>query len=139
MLPNFHENEQILIDKVSIKYSDFKRGEVVIIKHPEDPGIMLIKRIVGLPGDIFEIADGDVFINNERLEEPYLLAQNSTFGDSKIQEGLSLIVPEGSYVLLGDNREDSLDSRSWGALDGSFIVGKGLLVYAPISNFRLVH
>src|SRR3989344_1564993 len=139
MLPNFHDSEQILIEKVSLKYREIKRGDVVIVKHPENHNVLLLKRVVGLPGETFEISNGRIFINGEGLDEPYLFEQNVTLGKESIPDDETLLIPNDGYVVLGDNRDDSLDSRNWGPLKKNLIVGRNLLVYAPITNFRLAH
>ncbi len=138
MLPNFHDSEQILVEKVSLKYREIGRGDVVIVKHPENHSTLLLKRVIGLPGETFEISNGNVFINGESLDEPYLFEQNVTLGKVSIPDNVALLIPSNSYVVLGDNRDDSLDSRNWGPLEKNLIVGRNLLVYAPIANFRLV-
>ncbi len=103
-----------------------QRGDIIIFRFPDDESILYIKRIVGMPGETVNIRDGKVFINGEELDEPYLTVQ--TEGDYGPYE-----VPEGHYFMLGDNRNNSADSRFWNNtyLSEEKIVGKAVLRYWP--------
>ena len=106
--------------------SDPKRYDIVIFKYPDDESILYIKRVIGMPGETVEIKDGDVFIDGNKLEEPYLtVATEGDFGPYK--------VPEDHYFMLGDNRNNSADSRYWKNtyLSREGIVGKAVLRYWP--------
>jgi signal peptidase I len=134
MTPNFHDEEQLLAEKISLELKKLERGEVVIFHLPEDPEELIIKRIVGLPGEIIKISEGSVFINGEKLEEPYLEDDMKTAAASKLKEGEEHTIGNNSYILMGDNREKSKDSRFWGELNEKNIVGR---VIFPI-NFDLL-
>jgi signal peptidase I len=138
MLPTFEDREQIIVEKISVKYEALKRGEVVVVKHPDNPKIFLIKRVVGLPGELFTISAGKVHINKAVLEEPYLSASIKTTSKPYIGENEDFVIPGGTYVLLGDNRENSADSRLWGPVSEDSIVGRTFMVYYPLKNIRLV-
>lgn len=107
-------------------FDEPKRGDIVIFKYPDDEKVLYIKRIIGMPGDTVDVKDGKVFINDEVLDEPYLrVITEGKYGPYK--------VPEGSYFMMGDNRNRSADSRFW---DNTFlkkegIVGKAWLRYYP--------
>ena len=138
MDPTFVDKEQIIAEKISIKFKELERGEIVIFKHPEYNNKLIIKRIVGLPGEEVTITRGDVYINGQLLDESYLGNSVKTKPSSEISEGEKYIIPENEYVLLGDNRENSNDSRDWGTLSKDLITGRAFLVYYPLSDLRLV-
>jgi signal peptidase I len=138
MIPNFHDKEQIIAEKLSIKFKPLQRGEIVIFRHPDEPDHLLIKRLVGLPNETIKLEDGFVYINGERLSEPYVLNGGPTPGGNKIEEGMEYKIAYDTYVFLGDNREESTDSRAWGAVPTELIVGRGLLVYYPLDSFRAI-
>lgn len=138
MYPNFHDKEQMLAEKLSTKFIDIKRGEVIIFKHPLEKDRLLIKRVIGLPGETIRISNGLVYINDKFLDEPYLAPGTKTQQEQAFQEGLEYKIPDDSYVVLGDNRLKSTDSREWGFLSKDLIVGRAVLVYYPINRIKLV-
>ena len=118
--------------------SDPKRGDIIVFEYPQNPSQDFIKRIIGLPGETVEIRDKVVYIDGEPLEESY-----TRFVDPRIEWGPRdnwgpKQVPEGSYFCLGDNRDESRDSRFWGFVDRGAIVGKALIFYWSwdSENFR---
>lgn len=135
MAPTLLDKEQILGEKMSLNFKNPKRGEIVIFRHPEEK-ILVIKRIVGLPNETFEIKQGKIFTNGQKLEEPY--ARGETSGGSSLKAGTRYQIPSGSYVVLGDNRQNSMDSRTWGFLSETNIVARAVLVYYPWENLRLI-
>jgi len=138
MLPNYFDKEELIAEKLSVKYEKINRGDIVIVKHPEDERILVIKRVIGLPGEDFKIEGGKVFIDGQVFEEPYLNETSATEGGTKLSEGVTNKIPEDSYVLLGDNRKDSADSRLWGPVKKELLLGKGFFVYKPIENIRFI-
>lgn len=107
-------------------FSEPKRGDIIIFKYPDNEEEIYIKRVIGVPGDIVEIVDGQVYINSEPLDEPYLWEKPyGSFGPYE--------VPEGRYFMLGDNRNNSRDSRSWinKYVSKDQILGKAYWVYYP--------
>jgi len=118
MEPTFFDHEYLVVDEISYRFKDPVRGEVVVFRYPKDPKQFFIKRIIGLPGETIQITDGEVYINGELIEEPYLDEDTLTK-----QERLVTLQPDELYVL-GDNREFSLDSRIFGPLPQEFIVGR---------------
>jgi signal peptidase I len=108
-----------------------RRGDVVVFRFPNQTERDFIKRIIGEPGDVVQVKDGLVFINGRALDEKYILERpNYNFGPET--------VPDGQYFVLGDNRNNSYDSRSWGFVPEGDIVGQAWLSYWPFSNFGLV-
>lgn len=108
-----------------------KRGEIIVADLPPNPSQEIIKRIIGLPGEVVEIKMGKVYINGVPLKEPYLV-------ESTLYEMPPLTIPQDHYFILGDNRNISSDSHSWGTLPYNNIVGKAWLSYWPPGRWRLV-
>jgi signal peptidase I len=109
-----------------------ERGDIIVLKDPRNPSTDLIKRVIGLPGESIEIVDGKVYINDRLLEEPYIEA---AWHDSKPK----ITIPPGEYFVMGDNRDNSLDSRSSqvGLVPEDLIIGKAMISYWPSSKFGL--
>jgi signal peptidase I len=108
------------------------RGDVLVFKYPEEPSRDFIKRVVGLPGETLELKGTQVYINGQPLSEPYALYQRLPDmllpGDVRRAYG-PVTIPEGHYFMMGDNRDDSQDSRYWGFLPAGHIKGRALFVY----------
>ena len=139
MEPSFYEGEYLIVDEISYRFKDFKRGDVIVLKYKDKQGIseFLIKRIVGLPGEEVIISNGKVLIKNEEnpdgyyLEEDYLSENIETFGNIKE------LVSEDNYFILGDNRPNSLDSRYFGSILKDQIVGRVFFRGFPFDRFTL--
>ena len=129
MYPNFYDGEYILTDKVSYRFGNPKRGDVVIFRSPQNKEVDYIKRIIGLPGERIEIKGGQVYINGEKLDESYLPAGTVTLPDM-----IRKIGPE-DYFLMGDNRPDSSDSRIWGVCPKRDLIGKAAFIIWPFQFF----
>lgn len=138
MVPNFHDGEQIVAEKISLKLNNPKRGDILVFNHPTFPGRFVIKRVIGLPGETIKISEGSVYINNVLLQESYLDPGVKTTSGKYLEENMEVIVPSNSYILLGDNRSNSTDSREWGPIKKETIEGKGLLVYYPFNKIRII-
>lgn len=138
MEPNFEDKEYILTDKISYRFREPERGNVVVFQSPPDSERDYIKRIVGLPGEKIRIQDGGVFINNELLKEGYLAPGAYTPPGLFLREGQQTQIPSETYIVLGDNRKQSSDSREWGFVPKQNIIGKALLRYWPIEEVGLV-
>lgn len=124
MSATLQSGEVLLVERLDVK--DLARGQVVIFQPPIAgyTGIPFVKRVIGLPGDTVSIQDGAVYLNGQRLEEPYVAAGEVTATSST---PFSVTVPAGSVFVLGDNREDSYDSRSYGPVPVASIVGRAWL------------
>ena len=138
MFPTFKDKEQLVAEKLTLKYKKPERGEVVIFEHPTQKGELIIKRIIGMPGERLIIKNGSVYINDNILNEPYLAKGTVTEGNVLIKENNEFVIPDNNYVLMGDNRGKSTDSRYWGTININGMVGRGLFVYFPIKDFRLL-
>lgn len=126
MMPTLLDGERLLVDKISYRFIEPRRGDIVVFRYPADPTQHFIKRIIGLPGDTVEVRGGQVFINGSLLTENYVLQR--AFGRFGPRQ-----VPEGAYFVLGDNRNNSEDSRDprVGFVPRSHVVGRAIWRYWP--------
>lgn len=137
MESNFLDNDYLMVDKLSYRFSNPQRGDVIIFKYPLDPSQYYIKRIIGLPNETIEIKERKVVIyNNEfklgaALDEFYLDKNQVTLGDLKIK------LDENDYFVMGDNRSLSSDSRRWGPVMNKFIVGRAWLRLWPLNKMKM--
>ncbi len=139
MYPTFYNQEYVLTDLIGLRFKDLQRGDIIVFKAPKDPDKDFIKRIIGATGDTISIQNGDVYLNNKKLnEEAYLDKSVKTYGEGFLKDGVSVVVPEEKYFVMGDNRSYSSDSREWGFLDKKEIIGRSLYVYWPPNRMRLV-
>lgn len=134
MEPNFHTGDYLLIDEISYAFKIPQRGDVVILKYPNNPSQKFIKRIVGLPGETVIVRDGNVYIQQENIV--FQLDESSYLKDSRKTPGeVTMPLGKGEYFVLGDNRAFSLDSRIWGVLPHKDIVGRLLTRVASLRVF----
>ncbi|OGM56928.1 signal peptidase I [Candidatus Woesebacteria bacterium RIFCSPHIGHO2_12_FULL_46_16] len=138
MDPNFFDGEYLLTDKVTYRFGEPKRGDVIVFKAPTGNGDEFIKRIIGLPGEKVSVKSGKMYINEKVLEEKYLDASLITSAGYFLQEDQSVSVPEGEYFVLGDNRPHSSDSRAWGFIAKKKITGRAWLIYWPLKSAGIV-
>ena len=124
MQPTLYAGDYVIVNKIAYKFSAPKRGDVIVFRFPPDPNREpYIKRIIGLPGDHIHIEAGKVYINGTLLIEPYLRVKTERGGDWD--------VPEDSLFVMGDNRNNSSDSRAWGMVPEENIIGRAILIYWP--------
>lgn len=138
MEPNFHNAEYILTDKISYRISSPKRGDVVVFHSPQDAGTDFIKRIVGVPGDLVMVKDGYFYLNGTRLDEEYINDPGKVAPGRFMREGATAEVPNGQYLVMGDNRLHSSDSREWGFVPRTNIVGRAFFRYWPVDVFGAI-
>ncbi|HAY85615.1 MAG TPA: signal peptidase I [Chloroflexi bacterium] len=131
MEPSYYHNNRVVVLKVAYLFGDIQRGDVIVFPAPPNPDEDYIKRVIGLPGDEVMVSDGKVYVNGETLEEPYINAP-------PINSMRPVNVPEDMVFVMGDNRNVSSDSRSWGPLPIEDIIGKAVFVYWPMEEIRLV-
>ena len=118
------------IEKALLPIRDLQRGDIVVFKYPEEPEKDYIKRVIGLPGDRIEIRDRQVYINGEALEEPYKVHRNMQHGLNIEQDNYAeQRVPENSLFCMGDNRDNSRDSRSWGFVPRDHLKGRAFMIW----------
>jgi signal peptidase I len=135
MMPSLEDQERIFINKFIYRFGmgDIQRGDMVVFWFPGDPSKSYIKRVIGLPGDTVEIANGQVSVNGRALKEDYV---PSNYRDTQSIEPEH--VPPDHYFVLGDHRSSSNDSRSWGSVHRRHIYGKAVFVYWPIEKMGLI-
>ncbi|MBG0790645.1 MAG: signal peptidase I [Desulfovibrionaceae bacterium] len=124
--------------KVIYKTGDPERGDIIVFKYPMNENQDFIKRVIGLPGETLEIRDKVVYIDGKPLDEPYVQHKDANRVPGRDDFG-PYTVPEGEYFMMGDNREGSHDSRFWGPVKRSKIVGKALIIYwswASLTDIR---
>lgn len=138
MDPTFQNGEYVLTNLIEMRIGKLNRGDIVVFSAPKDKEKDYIKRIIGLPGDRVKVSEGNVFLNGEKLKQPFLSSNVRTNGGSFLGEGQEVIVPEDSYFLMGDNRDFSSDSREWGFVSKEGLIGKSFIVYFPLNHFRIV-
>lgn len=138
MEPTLHHKDQIFVEKVSKLFDGgIDRGDIITLdtaKLKEESGNLVIKRVIGLPGETVDIRDGRVYINGEPLPEPYLDAGVQTFTNPQLSVN-HCELGDDEYFVLGDNRGGSSDSRRYGAVPKDHIIGKLLFRFYPFSDF----
>ncbi len=130
MQPTLEDGEFVLVSKVNYQFGDVERGDIVVFHFPLDPEQELIKRVIGLPSDTISVQNGQVSVNGWVLDEPYIAAAPAYSGE--------WIVPDGQLFVLGDNRNDSSDSHSWGYLPLEKVVGKAVVIYWPPPFWKVI-
>ena len=130
MEPNFDKGDYLIVDELSFRLREPKRGEVIVFRYPFNPRQRYIKRIIGLPGEEVKIEDGVVKINGKVLDESEYLSL-----EVKTEGFLEIKLAENEYFVLGDNRTASYDSRRWGPLSKKYIIGRVFLRLWPIKAF----
>jgi len=137
VIGNSKNGEYLMANKITYRIREPERGDVVIFRYSDTQDF--IKRVIGLPGDTIMLKDGQLYINNELLDESdYLTDSIYTNGGEYLKEGESKKIPEGEYFVCGDNRQHSSDSRVFGPIAEKDIKGKAWIVYFPFSEFRIV-
>lgn len=130
MEPTMQNGEFVLVNKLAYKLGSPKIGDVIVFRYPRDPSQEYIKRVIGLPGDQIRISNGQVYVNGKPLSEPYIAAKPAYQTEWN--------VPQGALFVLGDNRNNSSDSHSWGPLPLENVVGKALVIYWPPAQWGVV-
>ncbi len=139
MYPNFHDGEYVLTNLIVLRFQEPKRGDVIVFKAPLDQDKDFIKRVIGIAGDSISLKNGEVYLNDEKLDESaYLDETVKTYGGSFLRDEEAVTVASGSYLVLGDNRSNSSDSREWGFVKKDLIIGESALVYWPMNQSRII-
>jgi signal peptidase I len=133
MQPTLYPGDYVIVNKLAYRFShNPDRGDVIVFRYPPNPeAIPYIKRIIGLPGDKIHITDGKVYVNGQLVVEPYLVVSTNRGGD--------WTVPDGQLFVMGDNRNNSSDSRSWGFVPFENIIGRAELIYLPPQHWAFLH
>ena len=132
MQPGLHDNEYVLVNKLAYLFHGPSRGDVIVFHYPKDPTQDFIKRVIGLPGDTISWNTTQVMVNGVTLKEPYLSAP------SNLSNQPPFTLPPNQYFVMGDNRPQSSDSRSWGPVPKDYIIGKATVLFWPLSNWEVI-
>lgn len=130
MEPTLQSGEFVVVNKLAYLLGEPEIGDVIVFHYPRDPEQEYIKRVIGLPGDRIQIAAGQVVVNGQLLEEPYIAAPPSYQTE--------WLVPEDSLFVLGDNRNNSSDSHNWGPVPMENVIGKAVFIYWPPEEWGLI-
>lgn len=136
MLPTLEINDRLLIEKISYRFREPDRGDIVVFSPPEalkeqNFNQAFIKRVIGLPGDQVEVRNGQVYINGQLIEEDYIQ-------EAPEYEYPAAVVPEDHYLVLGDNRNNSYDSHYWGFVPESNIIGRAAVRFWPVGRVGVI-
>lgn len=141
MRPTFMEQDRILVDKVTYRFHDPERGDIIVFKYPLDKKKDFVKRLIAFPGEKVEIRNGNIYINGQRVEDPQNIARNYYYNRDDWPYGRKdqvFDVPAGQYLALGDNSMHSSDSRNWGFVPKENLRGRAFLIYWPLNRMKLI-
>ncbi len=160
MVPTIEIGDRLLIDKFTIRngfteklplspYHEVKRGDILVFKYPEEPEVLYVKRLIGLSGETIEIRDKQVHVDGKAIDEPYKFHKDEAIfsrnGPHSFLSGIKrdnfgpVLVPADSFFMMGDNRDDSADSRYFGFLEKKYVVGRPLLVFWSYADDNNAH
>ncbi len=131
MRPTLVQGEFLLVNKLAYRWGEVGRGDIVVFHYPQNPEEDYIKRVIGLPGDDVVVRDHQVMVNGQVLQESYIAASPGYTGEWQ--------VPEGSLFVLGDNRNQSSDSHSWGFVPFENVLGRAIFIYWPLDQMRVLN
>ena len=121
----------MITEKISYRFGEPNRGQIVVLKNPRNDAQDFIKRIIAIPGDTVKIENNSIFLNGGSLDEAYLPSGTITRGGTFLQDGNSATMGPNQYLVIGDNREHSSDSREFGPVGKEKLIGRALLRYWP--------
>jgi len=142
MEPTFHDHQYLIIDEIGYRFNAPKRGDIVVFRYPQNPQEYFIKRVIGLPGERVEIRDGNIYLYNDQYPEGFVLDESAYLADNIKTYDLSeeiVTLRAGEYFVLGDNRNASKDSRSFGAVNESFLTGRVMFRGWPFNQITVFH
>ena len=136
------QEQYVLVDKLTPRFDEYKRGDIVVFTPPEDwvgaDRTPFIKRVIGVGGDTVEIHDGGVYINGERLDEPYIYTESDGSVQTTDAAQERWVIPGDELFLMGDHRQDSADSRAFGPVPANQVIGRAWLRYWPFDTFGVL-
>lgn len=130
MKPTLQPGQYVLVNKLAYRLGNIQHGDIIVFHYPPNPAEDYIKRVVGLPGDLVQVRNGIIFVNDQKISEKYTASPPSYDGD--------WAVPEDALFVLGDNRNQSSDSHAWGFVPVSNVVGRALAVYWPLNEIKVL-
>lgn len=136
MVPSYHDGNYLIIDELSYRFEDPKRGDVIVFRFPPEPSKFLIKRIAGLPNETVEIRDDAVIITNAEHPDGFIWEQGAIAASGRNAEQ-KVTLTDDEYFVLGDNRDESADSRIWGPLKREYITGRPLIRLLPVQELAV--
>ncbi len=136
MDPTFATGQYLIVDELSYRFEPPNRGDVIVFKYPKDPTQYFIKRVIGLPGETVSIKNGDVYVETTsgtsiKLTEPYVTNKGNG-------ADMTVTLKSDEYFVMGDNRPESSDSRTWGTLPRENIIGRALVRLLPLQNISIL-
>lgn len=131
MEPTFESGDYIFTSKITYRFRPPERGDVVVFRSPRNQDIEFIKRVIGLPGDVVMIHDQEIYVNDNIINEPYIAAKTPLWEGGFIKDGMPYLVPDGELFVMGDNRPRSSDSREFGSIEETSIIGQVFYRYFP--------
>ena len=141
MIPTLMIGDRIFVDKITYRFREPHRGEIIVFRYPLDRKKDFVKRLVGFGGESLEIRDGQLYVNDRKLEEPALFSQRFYYNRDDWKYGKhyqKILIPEGYLFLLGDNSAASSDSRNWGFVPRKDVIGRVVLIWWPPQRIRLI-
>ena len=135
------EGDRILVNKFIYRFTDPKRGDIIVFKYPEDMKKDFIKRLIATGGETVMIKNGDIWVDGRLIENPEAIKQTyyyNKYDTAYGKEGVVIEVPEDNYFVLGDNSASSRDSRYWGFVPKKNLVGKAFVIYWPLTRMRVL-
>ncbi len=137
MEPSLDNGQKLIIQNSSLPLVNLKRGDIVVVHSPVVSDTDYVKRIIALPKETVAIKDCKIYINSTVLTEPYLAPGTCTRGGNKMADGQLVNIPNGEYLVLGDNRERSFDGRFFGLIPKSEISGKAIIRWWPLNKWKI--
>jgi len=128
MVPTFEDGDYLIVDEISYRFNNPERGDVVVFRYPNDPSKFFIKRIIGLPGETLKIVGSKVSIRHNKTEDEELYESYVVY---PAQNNIEITLNDDEFFVMGDNRAQSSDSRSWGPMPKKFLVGRALIRLLP--------
>lgn len=138
MVPTFADGNYIITDKITYRFRQPEKGDIIVLKNPKDESQDFIKRIIATPADTIKVENKSVYVNGILLNESYLPPDTQTSAGSFLNEGSTVKVGANQYLVMGDNRNHSSDSREWGGITKEEIVGRAFFRYWPPQSFGLI-
>jgi signal peptidase I len=139
MRPTLIEGDRILVNKFIYRFTQPKRGDVIVFISPEDKKKDFIKRLVGLPNEEIQIVNGAILVNDSPVDENSVLKNQHYYNRGDFgAENQNIKVPNDAYYVLGDNSISSRDSRYWGFMPKKYLLGKAILIYWPLNRIRMI-